>query len=427
MKKLPGLFLRPAEWFPDRRRASRAPVADLKDGLDLLDPLFVQDPYPTYAALRAQAGLHRCKSGALLATRHRDVMEALASPFLGNRPSPLSVVHARNRDRFASASVASNILPYQDKPEHIVPRRLVGAAFRAHLAESKPDTLAIATALLRQHADGGTFDLLADFGRPFSARIMAALMGLPEDDLRQLTAWSQFFFRLFAPFPSVRVREQTDQALSEFRAYFAALIGARRKQPHHDFISRLTAQESDGRRLSDIEIADNCMLLFSDGIENLDAALANLVLALDAHPSAADRVRRTPSLRAGAVREGLRYDSPAQIIPRIAREDGAIGGRAVRCGSVIFLALGSANRDEGVFPEADAFDPARDHQAVLSFGKGSHSCLGRSLVIDQLEAALTALISASSAWEFDRGSVVWQPRFGHRWPTALPTRLIREG
>jgi cytochrome P450 len=404
--------------------ASRTPesIASVDGGLDLLDPVFVHDPYPTYAALRRQGGLHRCRSGAWIATRYQDVLAAMGSTILGNRPSRYSAVHVRNRDRFPSASVAASILPYRDGPEHVTPRRIVGMAFRARLEQRPFDIGAMAHQLLIPYRDGASFDAMADFASPLSARVICALMGLPESDLPQLSLWSRSFFRLFAPFPSEAVRARTDADLAAFRAYFLGVLQTRRAAPGEDFVSSLLAQARDG--LSDIEMADNCMLVFADGLENVDAALANLLLALDRHPEVMTRLRQEPQLRAGAVREGLRYDPPAQLVARVAQADGEVAGQTVTRDSVVFLALGSANRDAQAFPDPDAFDPARPHQAMISFGKGRHSCLGGALVTMELEAALDALLAVSGAIAVDSAAVQWQPRVGHRWPQALPVRLV---
>jgi cytochrome P450 len=406
-------------------KASRAgSVANLQDGLDLLDPVFVDNPYPTYAALRERGGLHRCRSGAWIATRYEDVLMGLGSAVLGNRPSRYSAVHARNQGRYISASVAANILPYQDRPEHVVPRRIVGTAFRARLQQMKLDVGATARQLLYNRRDGSSFDVMADFATPLSSQVICALMGLPDADLPQLATWSQAFFRLFAPFPSEEIRVQTDAALAEFRQYFMDISRSRRAAPGDDFVSRLLVQEENARRLTDVEVADNCMLVFADGLENIDAALANLVLALDQYPHVVTKLRGEPQYRVGTVQEGLRYDSPAQLIARVAQTDGEFAGQAIKRDSVVFLALGSANRDEKIFANANTFDPSRLQQALVSFGKGRHSCLGAALVTVELVAALDALLEASSEIVVERQAVRWMARVGHRWPTAVPIRLL---
>ena len=417
--------MRPVLRLFERLRGTRPePAPSPREGpLDLLDPAFVRDPYPAYARLREADPVHRTKSGGFLLTRHADIVAALAHPALGNAPSRHAVVHARNRDRHVSASVAANILPFLDKPEHVLPRRLIASAFRAHLKANPLDAGAIARDLLAPRLRAGTMDAIADFGKPLSVEAIARFMGLPAANREELTRWSDFFFYLFAPMPSADALRRTDEALAAFRAYFAQLVAARRKAPGNDLVSRLIAEEEDGRRLSGEELVDTCLLIYSDGVENVDAAIANTLLALHRHPDEMRRLRTSPDLVPGAVQEALRYDSPAQVIARVAREDIVLDGRAVRRDQAVFLALGAANRDPAVFADPERFDIGRDASALLTFGKGRHSCIGAPLVRLQVEAALRVLIGTTAASEVDTERLVWTARAGHRWLEALPVRL----
>jgi len=419
--------MRPVLRLFERLRGQRpqpAPPPPQEGPLDLLAPAFVRDPYPAYARLREADPVHRTKSGGFILTRHADIVAALAHPALGNAPSRHAVVHARNRSRHVSADVAANILPFLDKPEHVRPRRLIASAFRAHLRAYPLDAEAIARDLLAPRLQAGAMEAIADFGKPLSVEAISRFMGLPAADRDRLTRWSNFFFYLFAPMPSAEALRQTDEALAAFRAYFAELVAARREKPGDDLISRLIAEEEDDQRLSEAELVDTCLLIFSDGVENVDAAIANMLLALHRHPDEMRRLRGSPDLVAGAVQEALRYDSPAQVIARVAREDMSLDGREIRRDQAVFLALGAANRDPAVFADPERFDVGRDASALLTFGKGRHSCIGAPLVRLQVEGALRVLLEATAAIEVDAGALAWTARAGHRWLERLPVRLV---
>lgn len=410
--------------FLDRLRTPRreavAVTAELP--LDLLAPAFIRDPYPTYAQLRRNDPVHRTRSGGWLVTRHADVVSALSHPALGNAPSRTAVIAARNRERHVAADVAHNILPFLDKPDHVAPRRLIAGVFRAHLKAHPVDAAEPARAMLRG-LRGRRFDALADFGTPLSVAVMGRLMGLPEQDHTRLMGWSDRFFYLFAPMPSDAVLAETNEALAEFRAYLHDLVEARRRMPGDDLISALILARDEGFGLSAGQIVDNSMLLFADGIENVDAVIANTLLAVHAHPEQRRRLDADHGLVAAAVGEALRYDSPGQIIARVARDDLELGGRQIKRDAAVFLALASANRDAAVFENPDRFDVDRDASALLSFGKGRHSCIGAPLVRLQVEGALKALLEAGARVDADAASLAWKPRLGHRWLTALPVRL----
>jgi len=89
----------------------------------------------------------------------------------------------------------------------------------------------------------------------------------------------------------------------------------------------------------------------------------------------------------------LRFESPAQALPRIVRRDVALHGQRIAAGEQIRLLWGSANRDERVFPDADRFDVLRDARGHLGFGTGIHFCLGAHLARMEARIAFEELLA----------------------------------
>ena len=81
----------------------------------------------------------------------------------------------------------------------------------------------------------------------------------------------------------------------------------------------------------------------------------------------------------GAIEEMLRYDGPAQITTRFARDEARVGGVTIPRGTLVFVILAAANRDPAHFPNPDGFDITRTPQDHLGFGNGIHFCLGAPL------------------------------------------------
>lgn len=393
------------------------------DGLDLLAPDFLADPYPYYRYLRQHDPVHRTRQGSWLLTSYGMQVEAFSHPALGNAPSNHAVIHARNAQQYTSASVAQNILPFLDRPQQIKPRRIIGSVFRAALRDAPGDVDGEAIALLHQAAAKGSLDLIADFAEPLSVATISRLMGLPPTDAAQLSKWAAQFFFLFAPMPSDSARQQTDAGLDAFRSYLRGIVSQRRKQPGSDIISRLLVAEDEDGRLSEQHVIDNCMLLFADGVENVDRGFANTVLALYHNPAEWTRLVTQPALAGRAILEGLRFDPPAQMVARIAREDLELGGRQIRKNAAVLLGVASANRDPAAFPDPDSYKLDRHEETLLTFGRGRHSCIGAPLVRQEMEAAVRALISSAKSLSIDTGTLEYEPRFGHRWLKSLPMRL----
>jgi len=132
-------------------------------------------------------------------------------------------------------------------------------------------------------------------------------------------------------------------------------------------------------------LATSTMLLFA-GHETTRHLIGNGVLALLRHPEQLRRLRAAPELIASAIEEFLRYDSPGQLLWRIAREDVELGGKRIRRGQFVRLLIGAANRDPQYFPDPDRLDIERRPNPHLGFGAGIHHCLGAALA--RLEAAV---------------------------------------
>ena len=362
--------------------------------------------------------MHRTPSGAWALTRYEDVREALADARLGNAPGRHAVVGARNRERYACADVASNILPFLDAPDHAAPRRVISRAFHAQLRATPPDIEVTANRLLDTWHEESVRDVVADYASPLALSIIGHVVGVPAADLPRLEPWSEAFFYLFTAIPSTEVRERLDRSLTDFRRYLTDLLEASRRAPADNLTSALTRDSE----LPDAQIVDNLMLLFADGVENVDRAIGSAVYTLLRHPDQLDRVRRSPEILPFAVAECLRYESPAQYIGRVAREDCPVGGVVIPEGSTVLLVLGAANRDDRVFEAADRIDVGRDPNPHLAFGRGSHSCVGGSLVEQQMQIALGTLLRRFPRITLESTAVSWLTRPGHRWVDAVPVR-----
>ena len=386
---------------------------------DPFDDTFVNDPYPVFATLREREPVHRSKTGAWVLSRYSDVIAALGDSRLGNAPSPYAVVNPRNRHRYVCADVANNIIPFIDPPTHSLPRKLISKTFHEHLKRNPPDIKKLARQLIQPYQSSGEFDVVNDFGTPLSVSVISQILGIPKEDELLLKQWSTWFFYLFTMIPSEEVRKQLDEVLTQFRDYFAGLISSRRASLRDDLISGLILARDEGQGLSEAQLIDNCMLLFSDGVENVDSAIANAVAILLQYPDQMELLRSQSELLPSAVDECLRYESPAQFIGRVVLEDIPIHGVTIPAKSTVLLMLASANRDPEKFEQADRFNIMRAPNPYLSFGKGRHACVGGSLVRMEMEAALAVILEYFPGLAMKEDTLTWTPRLGHRWLDRL--------
>jgi len=148
------------------------------------------------------------------------------------------------------------------------------------------------------------------------------------------------------------------------------------------------------------------------------------VLTLLDHPGELKRLRDDPSLLPRAVDEVLRFESPVQFDPRRVVRDTEIAGTKVAENTLLLCWLGSANRDERVFERPDLFDIARQKNPHISFGYGTHHCLGHNLARLEASVALEVLLERTSSFErTDAEPLPLHPSPVFKAVTKLPVRL----
>ncbi|MFJ8039776.1 cytochrome P450 [Kitasatospora sp. NPDC096147] len=362
--------------------------------LPTTDPvaLLSADPYAGYAALRSAGPVHRVTGPdglpVWLVTRYPDVRRALADPRLA-----LDKRHATpgNYRGFALPPALDANLLNMDPPDHTRIRRLVSRAFTpARIGALRPAVERTAEDLLDAIAPLGRAELIAAYAAPLPITVICDLLGVPADHRHDFRAWTD---TLVAPDPTRP--QDAKAAVGAMLAFFTGLIARKRNEPGDDLLSALIAVRDDetGGALGEDELTSLAFLILFAGYENTVHLIGNAVLALLTHPEQSAALRQDPSLAAGAVEEFARYDGPAPLaIRRFTTEDLAIGGVTVPAGETVLLALASANRDPGQFPEPDRLDLARSENQHLALGHGIHYCLGAPLARMETEVALTALL-----------------------------------
>jgi len=184
--------------------------------------------------------------------------------------------------------------------------------------------------------------------------------------------------RFFARAPGVDgMTEDGLAAMNELFAYFVELSQKRRATGGDmDVVKLLTEIELGGEKLDDMAIASHLSMLIIGGAETFPKVFANLIRRMAEFPEQRAECSADPGLIPDAFLEGLRYDMPTQFLCRTVTKEHQIHGQALKPGQPILYLYPSANRDPREFDDPDRFDIHRRAPRILSFGHGTHSCIG---------------------------------------------------
>ncbi|HLB14892.1 MAG TPA: cytochrome P450 [Burkholderiales bacterium] len=408
------------------------------------------DPYPAYAELRRRAPVFRVeKTGAYAVSRYADVAFVLRHPELfssiamqttmtsgfttGASTSGMGISGAeaarlvellKSLPISISDLLRSRSLIASDPPVHGPMRNLVNRGFTPRrIAELETRIRAIARASLDALEGKSEFDLVTEFSVPLPVTVIAELLGVEPERSTDFKRWSDCAVAGATGGAGALRPETVLQGFSELSTYITGVVEERRRRPQEDLISTLIRAEDGEAGLTPIEVVMFTLLLLVAGNETTTNLLGNALLALMAHPDQLAGVQRDTSRIPALVEEALRYDGPIQFLFRQATQDVEIAGVKIPAGATLMPLIGSANRDDDQFPEADRFDVSRNTQGHLAFGLGIHFCLGASLARLEARVALEELLGRFARFERREPHVEYIDSYLVRGPKHLPLRV----
>ncbi len=359
--------------------------------IDFTNVDVINDPYPHLAELRkAGKPIWHDGLGVFLAACHKDANEVLRNKSLGRIFNPK--VPESEWEVFNWLH-ADSILD-SEPPKHTRLRSLVMKAFNRNRIESlRPAIIQLTHELLDDIAAGsGEFDIIADYAEPLPVKIIAALLGFPKEDEYLLRPWSQAIVKMYEVNPSRDHQLDAQKAGKEFAEYVHGLMLERKAKPTDDLITELAQGEEAGEKLSVHELIATCVLLLNAGHEASVNGFGNGLVAAWQHPDQWKLLASKPDETAPtALEEFIRFDAPLHYFERTATADLELGGVAIKEGQKIVSLLGSANRDEAVFEDADSMNLLRDPNPHIGFGAGIHFCIGAPLARLEMGISLPEL------------------------------------
>ncbi len=353
------------------------------DKLDVAQPrLFQLGLAPHFLErLRREAPVHYCADGHYGAywsiTRHRDIetVELDASTFSSD--------HANGGITIASHPDEPQFLPSflsMDPPRHTEQRKIVAPAF-------SPDRLAaMADQLRRWSAEildslpiNVPFDWVDRVSVELTARTLALLLGYPRAQSRDLIRWSEAMVALVGT-PAFPTLADKLRVMRECFDAFDSIWAERLQRPAGNDLLSMLASQRETSDMARAELHGSLLLLIVGGNDTTRSSITGSVVAFDRFPEQLERLHAQPGLIAGLTPEVLRWQTPIAHMRRTATRDAVLDGHKIVKGDKVVLWYLSANRDETMFEQADAFVLGRANaRRHLAFGAGIHRCVGARL------------------------------------------------
>jgi len=368
-----------------------------------------------HAILRRKAPVWRDDTfGNFVLTRHDDVRMLLADRSLLRDPAkaaPESVsmkaLLSEQPEGIKYRTAQDSILKLDD-PRHSRIRTPLAKAFYKRVAAARALVEEAVGRILHELDGRQHFDAMAEFCIPVPIDVIARILGADPSMRSAFRSWSVDVFESFNPARTPGQTERMIAASNNICDYLDELMKRRQKAPGDDLISDLMAAQADGTAITDDEIRENCAGLLVAGNLTTTDLIGNGLWLLHTHPCEKQKLLDDPGLIANAIEEILRFEPPAEGTARIAPRDMEIRGCPIKQSQVIVSSLRAANRDPEAFAEPNRFDISRPQVPHVSFGGGSHICIGAPLARMEAQVAISAFLRRFPTAVLEDATPAWR-------------------
>lgn len=403
------------------------------------DGRLTDDPYPFYAALRDKCPVSREDHyGVTMVTGWQEAVEvyndaetfssciSVTGPFPG---FPVSLEGLEDGDitdlivEHRDEIPFSDQLPTLDPPTHTNHRALLMRLITPKRLKENEDAMwQLADDILDDFLAPGQGEFISGFAAPFTLRVIADLLGVPDEDRPELL--ERLARGTHGGGLGNADKTLTKTPLEYLYDVFAEYVEDRRREPREDVLSGLaTATFPDGTvpEVGDVvRVATN---VFSAGQETTVRLLSTALKVLGDRPDVQRKLREDRSLLPNFIEECLRIESPVKGDFRLSRVPTQIGDQPLGAGCTVMVINGAANRDPRRFDDPDNFDPERKNaRQHLAFGRGIHSCPGAPLARAETRVGLERLLDRTTDI---RISEAQHGPAGERRYNYIPTYILR--
>lgn len=371
--------------------------------LNPYDWAFHEDPYAVYKQLREEARVYYNEELDFYALSHyEDISDALKNhqDFSNRRGVALEDI-----DDYA---LKVQFILAMDPPQQKAMRGIVRKVFTPRkVDELKPYLRELAQDYIKRFPENGEIDFIESFAGKMPMDVISEMIGVPEEDRDKVRGWANDLMERIDGSPDLP--DIAMEGSINILSYFIGMVRSRLEDIDNapdDLTTQVLKAELDGEKLTEEEAVAFLFLMSIAGNETTTKLLANAVYWGQQFPEQFAKVKANPEMVEQWVEETARFDNSSQIVYRTAQRDIEMHGVTIKEGKKVAMLLGSANRDEKVFPQADVYDIERSLGDTMSFGRGVHFCLGAALARLEGQIFLEELFKVYSDYEIDESSLV---------------------
>lgn len=366
--------------------------------IDLLDgDFYANGPYETYAWMRANEPVYWDSVNELWGiSRYDDIVEI-------EKRKDIFINSDTEKGGYRPNIPADPAIIGLDDPMHHKRRNLVSRRFTPRAVTRWEDDIRDKVTMLIDgvEANDGHAEVIDDLSAPLTAMMIGKLLGFPEDRWHDLQVWSESTIALGG---GPRYFEEAGMiAAMEFAQAAADLYEEKKRCPMDDVMTVLAEAEIDGVPLTEADAIADALLLLDGGAETTRTVIARTLVNFVHHPDQWRKLKAGADLTV-AIEEFIRYVTPIHNMCRVATEDYDVGGVTIRKGQQVVLMYSSANRDEAHFEDPERFDITRTPNNHISFGFGTHFCLGASLARIEMRVFFEEFLRRVESFRFTPGT-----------------------
>jgi len=367
-------------------------------GVDIYNPdLYVDGPiHEIFAELRRTRPVYwqdmPGEPGYWAVLKHADVARVARHPKIFSAEIQGVVLENMPPEQLESTR---NMLLMMDPPRHTAYRKPLVDSFKARVIGRMEEQIrVICRSIFDEAAQRGDVEFVHEVAGLLPSQVVGELVGIPREDWPQIRVWAEQ--STSSQDPDLAAPESYVQTGMVDMAMYAIEFATRRRSepPREDLASLILAGNFGAGPMTEVEFGSFFVQLVTAGNDTTKTMLSSGLHALLTHPDQMAALRQDRSLLPSAVEEILRWANPLHYFRRTAAADTELRGTPIRAGDKVAMWYTSANRDEDVFADAQAFDIRRYPNPHLSFGVAQHFCLGVHLARLEGRVFLDELLTA---------------------------------